>query len=90
MSVSDLTYKDLTRAQICRIVKRILGMRVLEVKPDHHLINDLHCDSLDLVEIPNAIEELNGIQLEDEEAAACQTVNDYVDLTARKLLEAGR
>ena len=90
MSVSDLTYKDLLRTQICRSIKRILGLRINEVLPEHRLIEDLHCDSLDLVEIPNAIEEINGIQIEDDEAAACTTVADYVDLAARKLLEAGR
>ncbi len=88
--MSDLPYTDLLRLQLCRLIKRHLGLRVLEVKPEDRLIEDLHCDSLDLVEIPNAIEELNDIEISDEEAAACSTVAHYVALTARKLREKGR
>lgn len=88
--MSDLTYAALIEAQICRLVKRTLGLRVNEVRRDHRLIDDLGCDSLHLVEIPNAIEDLYEIEISDDETGALVTVADLIAIVDRKLREAGR
>ena len=81
---------DLVEDQVCRAIRRILGLRAPDVTPASRLIDDLHCESLDLVEIPNAIEELYAVEIGDEEAIACVTVADYVALAIAKLKGAGR
>lgn len=70
---------------ICRAIRRILGLRVTEVNLAHRLVEDLQCESIDLIEIPMAIEDRFGIEISDDEAAACKTVADYSVLTRAKL-----
>ncbi|PKQ00186.1 MAG: acyl carrier protein [Alphaproteobacteria bacterium HGW-Alphaproteobacteria-13] len=73
------------RDRLCATVKHCLGIRVSEVKLGHRLIEDLHCDSIDHVEIAMAIEDRFGIAITDDEAARCSTVADYADLIGDKL-----
>lgn len=46
---------------------------------------DLGADSLDLVNIPHALEEEFAIRFSDDEVAFCQTVGTAVDLIRTKL-----
>ena len=66
---------ELVEHGICRAIRRILGLRVTEVNLTHRLVEDLHCESIDLIEIPMAIEDRFGIK----------TVADYCVLTRAKL-----
>lgn len=72
---------------ICRAIRRILGLRVTEVTLAHRLVEDLQCESIDLIEIPMAIEDRFGIEISDDEAAACKTVADYSVLTRAKVAQ---
>ena len=76
---------ELVEHGICRDIRRILGLRVSEVTLAHRLVEDLQCESIDLIEIPMKIEDRFGIEISDEEAEACTTVADYCVLTRAKL-----
>lgn len=49
-----------------------------EIKPEDHLINDLHIDSFDMIMIVNALEDNYSIIVEDEDLEGLTTVNDVV------------
>lgn len=76
---------ELVEHGICRAIRRILGLRIVEVNLTHRLVEDLQCESIDLIEIPMAIEDRFGIEISDEEVEACKTVADYCVLTRAKL-----
>jgi acyl carrier protein len=52
---------------------------------DAEFRNDLGADSLDLVQIPCALEEAFGVRFTDDEVAFCQTIGTAVDLVRTKL-----
>lgn len=52
--------------QICDICSEQLGIRRDQVRPDSRLIEDLNCDSLDLVELIMEMEEFFGVALPDQ------------------------
>lgn len=54
------------------------------VQADAHLVDDLGADSLDQVELTMAMEEEFGIEVTDDEAEACTTVGNWIDLIADK------
>jgi len=56
-----------------------------EVTAATHFVNDLHFDSLDLVEITMEFEDRFGITIPDEEAEKTVTVGQAVELIERKL-----
>lgn len=72
---------------VCRAIRRILGLRVTEVTLAHRLVEDLQCESIDLIEIPMAIEDRFGIEISDDEAEACKTVADYSVLARAKVAQ---
>ena len=88
--MADITYAQLIEDQVCRAIRRVLGLRCTDVAPNMRFIEDLHCDSLSMVEIPNAVENLYDIEISDDEAEALATVADLLALVDRKLREAGR
>lgn len=47
-------------------------------------IQDLDLDSLDLVEMTMQVEEELGVEIEDEEVADVETIQDVVELLERK------
>ncbi|MCK5639900.1 MAG: acyl carrier protein [Gammaproteobacteria bacterium] len=49
-----------------------------EIKPETNLIDDLGMDSLDAVELVMAVEEEFGIEVPDNVAETCITVQDCV------------
>jgi acyl carrier protein len=56
-----------------------------QVQPDASLVNDLHADSLDRIEMMMRCEEEFGITIDDPEAESCRTVADVVALVDRKM-----
>lgn len=50
------------------------------IRPDSRLIEDLNCDSLDVVELVMWFEEDLDVSIPDAEAEACRTVADVVAL----------
>lgn len=56
----------------------------LTMTADTSLVDDLGADSLDQVELPMRMEEEFGIEVTDDEAEACTTVGNWIDLIADK------
>lgn len=51
-----------------------------QVTLDTHFQNDLNADSLDLVEIVMAVEDVYNIEISDDDVAEIQTVRDAVNI----------
>lgn len=62
-----------------KIVEDTLGVTDGDITPDTHIINDLNADSLDVVELIMAIEEVFGVSIDDSEAEKLETVGDLMD-----------
>ena len=74
--------------RVTQQVASMLGFSEAEVTLDSNLVNDLGADSLDLVELIMAIEEEFDLEIEDEAAEKCQTVQDIFDLVSKLLSDA--
>lgn len=69
-----------------------LGVEEGEVKPSASFVEDLHADSLDLVELIMALEEAftnptNKVEIPDEDVKGMVTVQDVVDYIKRLGIE---
>jgi acyl carrier protein len=71
-----------TQARVIRVIEQQLGTKV---QLTHKIVEDLGADSLDTIELVMAVEDEFGIEISDDEAEACRTVQDSADLVARKL-----
>ena len=74
---------DNTRARICKAIAEQFGISTELITDEQSLIQDLRADSLDRVEICMAIEDDFGIDIDDDEAEACETVGEIVALVSR-------
>lgn len=81
------------RAEILRHVQEIvaehLGMQVERIRESHALIEDLGCDSLDIVEISMELEEHFDISIPDEFDEQMRTIGHVTDGVLR-LVEVSR
>lgn len=50
-----------------------------EIKPESKLVEDLHADSLEVVELIMALEDEFGLSIPDEDAEQIVTVQDALD-----------
>ena len=55
-----------------------------DVQPDKSFVDDLHVDSLSLVEFTMDLEDEFGIELPEEELTDVTTIGAFADLIARK------
>jgi acyl carrier protein len=73
----------LTREQILDAVKSIVAEHATcnaeEIREEHHLINDLGCDSLDVVDITMEVEDHFDISVPDEVSERSPTVGAIAD-----------
>lgn len=72
--------------KLARLIVEQLGCDRDQVKPEAALVDDLGCDSLDIVELVMTVEEEFGIEIPDDEAEKFQngTVGDvlaYIEKT---------
>jgi len=67
------------------ILTKQFGLEKVEIGPDKHLVNDLGADSLDIMEIVTDCETAFNIAIEEFEYEKCNSVQDVVDLIAKKL-----
>ncbi len=56
-----------------------LGVDEADVTPEASIINDLGCDSLDMVELIMAFEQEFGIKIPDEDAEQIETVGQAIE-----------
>lgn len=72
----------LTNTQIERRIQQILvenlGVDESECTPNSSLVDDLGCDSLDLVELVMSVEEAFEIEVAEDDAEKIRTVGDMV------------
>lgn len=69
--------------KIKQVIAQQLGLSISDIKPEQELVKDLGCDSLDLVEICMAIEDEFRIEIDDDDAAAITTVQQYIDYVTK-------
>lgn len=62
-----------------KIVAEQLGVDESEIVPSARFTDDLHADSLDLVEMIMSLEEEFGVEIPDEDAEKILTVQDAMD-----------
>ncbi|MCL4448534.1 MAG: acyl carrier protein [Actinobacteria bacterium] len=63
----------------------VLGVPEEQITKEAHLADDLEADSLDLVELVMALEEVFDITVEESELDGIETVGSAFDLIASKL-----
>jgi acyl carrier protein len=73
-----------TLTKVQTIVAEQLGVEIAEVKPEASFQNDLGADSLDLVEVVMALEEVFEVEITDEDADSIRTVQEAVDFIDQK------
>ena len=73
-----------TREKLTRIVREHLGVEENKIVDDANFIDDLGCDSLDIVELTMAVEEEFGIEVRDDEAENAGTFGQMVALVEEK------
>jgi acyl carrier protein len=79
----------MTRDEVARrarlVIVRELGVDARKVVDDSDFRTDLGCDSLDMVELPRALEDEFKVELTDDDVAFCQTFGTAVDIIAAKI-----
>ena len=73
-----------TATRVRAIITDHLCVEADRVQADAHLVDDLGADSLDQVELTMAMEEEFGTEITDDEAEACTTVGNWIDLITDK------
>lgn len=63
---------------VSKIIAEQLGIDASEIRPESRLIEDLHADSLDIVELVMDVEEKFDIEIPDDSLAKMKTVGDFL------------
>jgi acyl carrier protein len=71
-------------AKVKEIIMEKLGTSEDKITPEASFRNDLGADSLSTVELMMELEEVFGIDIEDEEAEKIETVKDAVEYIQKK------
>lgn len=66
-------------AKVKSIIAEQLGVSEGEISPESSFIEDLGADSLDMVELVMAIEEVFDIEIPEDDSEAIKTVKDAVE-----------
>jgi acyl carrier protein len=66
------------------VLEQVPDLEVRSLGPDHRLNQDLGIDSLTFVDILVKVERIFDIEITDDELASVQSVQDILDLIARK------
>jgi acyl carrier protein len=68
--------------RILRIIAENSGINESSIELTHSIVTDLHCDSLDRIEIALALEEEFGIGIDEVDFVKCLTVQQIIDHVA--------
>ena len=66
--------------KVNEIVLEILDVKAEDIVPTAMFVDNLNATSIDLVEILTAFQNMFDVNIEEEDAAKMQTVQDAVDL----------
>lgn len=66
--------------RVRQAIVTMLGVSLDEVKLESDLTEDLGADSLDLVELVMHLEDEFNVEIDDEKAEPCKTVQDILNL----------
>jgi acyl carrier protein len=72
------------------VTARVLSVDPAKIKPEHHFAADLGAESVQSWELMAAFEEEFGIEMDEDEALAVETVGAAVDFIARACKEQGK
>lgn len=84
MSTMELTENPIF-TRLRKLATDVLDLRDDQVVPEARFADDLGADSLDLVELVEALEEEFEIRIDDDELADIATVGEAFDLLVGKL-----
>jgi acyl carrier protein len=73
--------------KVKEIIMDKLGTSEEKIVPEASFRNDLGADSLSTVELMMELEEVFGVNIEDEEAEKIETVKDAIDYIEKKVAE---
>ena len=73
------------RAKIYQLVCDQLGVEQSQVSPEATLLDDLGADSLDVVEMVMALEEVFDLEIPDEDVEGIRTVGDVESYLAKRI-----
>lgn len=73
------------QAKIIEIVAEQLGIAEEDIDTTMSFSDDLNADSLDIVELVMRMEETFDLEIEDDDAAKIQTVNDAIEYAVKRL-----
>jgi acyl carrier protein len=71
--------------RVAAIIVEQLGVTRKELVPEAHISDDLGADSLDIVELVMAMEEIFDIEISDDDAEKIQTIGDVLAYVKKKL-----
>ena len=78
------------QSRVVTAIAEQLGMETSGVTPEKNFHHDLGSDSLDDIEIVMALEDEFDLEIGDEDAEKCNTVQDAINLIVRLQTELGR
>lgn len=70
-------------ASLAQIIEEIASVPAAEILPEKSLVDDLHIDSLTMIEVAVAIQDKFDIDVPDEELKNLKTVGDVAALVQR-------
>jgi acyl carrier protein len=74
-----------TEDRVAEIIVEQLGITREEIVPEASFIDDLGADSLDIVELVMAMEEMFDIEIPDDDAEKIQTIGDAFSYVKERL-----
>lgn len=74
--------------KVIEIVAKQAGVDPAQVVPEHSFINDLGMDSLDLVEMAMAMEDVFGLSIPDDRFDQIKTVAQAIEYVAEQMKKA--
>lgn len=64
--------------KVCEIIANQLDIDATSIKLDSRLIEDLHADSLDIVELVMDMEQEFDVEIPDDSLVSMKTVGDFI------------
>ena len=70
--------------KIIKLISDATGVEVEKIKPESSFVEDLNCDSLDIVELIMKIEDEFDIEVPEQEAESLKKVSDVIGYLENK------